>query len=84
MIIKTGDIDIIDFLESNFPFYKKWKHIYIKENFNKIVNIFGEDGFFEKYNGDFVYFPDSRWTYYFDTVFFKSEDDLIEFKLRFL
>ena len=73
MIIKKPVISILLIFRSNFPFYKKWKHIYIKENFNKIVNIFGEDGFLKKYNGDFVYFPDSRWTYYFDTVFLNQK-----------
>lgn len=49
-----------------------------------IIDIFGKDGLVQIFNNRWYCDLNARWTYYGKKCYFKSEDDLIEFKLRFL
>lgn len=70
-----------EFLEKEFQYKSEFKNIGM--HMRQLEDIFGEDCFvfhFTKYK----YSENGRWTHYFDIIYFKSESDLSEFKLRFL
>lgn len=74
---------MLAFLVQKYPYHIYFDYIdEIRDNLNEI---FGDDGFVPGNDArDFYYETDSRWTYMNGKLYFKSESDLIEFKLRFL
>ena len=79
MIVEDiDDYEIEKFLSKNFE-----HKIYTYNNFIEIDEFyFGEEAI--KWNYGWHYNPAARWAYCYGKLYFKSEDDLIEFKLRFL
>ena len=69
---------------------------YIKENFGyginypsncnveHIIDLMGNKALSKKDLYWLEVYPDARWAYWIGKLYFKSEEDLIEFKLRFL
>lgn len=56
---------------------------FIMNNFG-IVDFFGEDGIESISHNKWKYFENSRWTYFYDTIYFKTEEDFIIFRMKFL
>lgn len=76
--------DMVAFLHATYNFSLELSYFCILDKFQNIEDIFGQDGFIKQDSITCIFYTNSRWTYFGDTIYFKSEDDLIEFKLRFL
>lgn len=72
----------IDFIKEKFPYEVEYS--FENPTTSHLLSVFGDDGFIRSFQTNWIYDSDARWTYYFDIIYFKSEVDLIEFKLRFL
>ena len=75
--------DIETFLNENYN-YNILYTVDTPTKKDKLIEIFGKDGFVNSVSNGWLYDPEARFTFYGDYVYFNSEDDLIEFKLRFL
>lgn len=76
----------LDKISEHFPFHIEVPHSFLfsYQNREKIKDVFGEDGFVKDGSNRWQYYQNRKWTYISNIVYFKTEDDLIEFKMRFL
>lgn len=85
MITKIRHISVketIRFLENTFAHKLDTYNEFIYANMNIIVELFGQDGFL-LIRKMWHYDSATKWTFYYDTVYFKHEDDLILFRMKF-
>lgn len=89
MIARLEQIhEVKNFILKKFPYWydtETDEYIdFIIDNFDEIVDFFGEDGFESVSRYKWKYFENSRWTYFYDTIYFKTEEDFIIFRMKFL
>ena len=86
------DIKFHEYLKEDFPYriqepvdmkYLKWEEIQkiLYEFFGRCSTSDDVDGAKHKFC---IIFPAGRWDYFEEYFYFKNENDLIEFKMRFL